>query len=391
MGERWYREQLKPRTRQKAVGTDNFGATGDRLRKSGFVPIPLTGKRPIPNGWAGFWLRPPSDKTYAAWRKNSAGANVGICLGEVVAIDIDIDDQVGADNSQELVFSLLGPTPFIRIGRPPRRTLFYRLPHEQAQQTSSWKVGPVEMLAEGKQSAVFGIHPDTQMPFHWPQRSILGASVTDIPLIASAKLKSLKDRLSRHGENDSEDQTIFTLTYVPQSGQRNDYLFWFSRQIADECPTKDILSERLRSRNLQMPDPLPAAELDHIARSTWRYKRQGTLLRSGRNAPVVLPFTREIGLDRFRKLTPKATKLYLVLIATRDNRQAFTIPQKRTAEYLGCGVDTVSKAIKELMAVGLLVFYGHKRGGSSNWRAAKLYRFGYGTAIGDCPVSSVLL
>lgn len=61
MGQRWYRKKEDP---QKKTN-ETFSSVCQYLRQGGFVPIPLEGKTPIPIGWAGFWLNPPSEKTYA--------------------------------------------------------------------------------------------------------------------------------------------------------------------------------------------------------------------------------------------------------------------------------------------------------------------------------------
>lgn len=125
--------------------SENFGSTVTKLRTSGFIPIPLVGKKPITKGWSGLWMHPPSVRVYATWQTQYAKANVGLCLGEIIAVDIDIDDQLGADNAEALAISTLGVTPFVRIGRAPRRTCFYRLSFEDAKDVSSWKVGKVEL------------------------------------------------------------------------------------------------------------------------------------------------------------------------------------------------------------------------------------------------------
>lgn len=80
---------------------------------------------------------------------NNATANVGLWLGEIIAVDIDIDDQLGADSAKTLVFSTLGATPLIRVGRDPRRMCFYLLNTEDAHRVRSWKAGKVELLDAG--------------------------------------------------------------------------------------------------------------------------------------------------------------------------------------------------------------------------------------------------
>ena len=388
MGQRWYEDQQAPRRQKRKPTAESFGTVGKKLSQGGFVVIPVKGKQPVPKGWSGFWQRPPSEATYSKWYKTNADENVGVCTGEVVAIDIDHNNPASAEEAQALVFSILGPTHFIRVGRAPRRTLFYKLPYIEARQTSSWSKGCVDLLADGKQSVVFGIHPDTGEPFRWPQRSILGAAVHELPLTNITALQQLRETL-RDADNETDPIEI-SIDREPSVGERNDFLFRFARDSAHSASSKTELLDKLGTRNASFPAPLTSDEVRSITNSVWRYKEEGRLFVSGTEAPVVLPVTRDRGSELFKKLSPAASKLYLILASTRDNREEFRIAQRATAEFMGCGVQTVSNAIKELIATRLLIDLEKTRGGSSNWRGAKLYRFGSGMATRECLVSSVL-
>ena len=362
---------------------ENFGSTVTNLRASGFIPIPLNGKTPFMKGWSGFWRHPPSDRVYETWQTKNAKANVGLCLGDIIAVDIDIDDQLGADNAEALVFSTLGVTPFVRIGRAPRRTCFYRLTLEDALETSSWRVGKVEMLAARKQSAILGMHPDTKGPFIWRQQSILSTQKNDIPLVSATQLEALRIRLRDLAGNPQQGfkHQCDTSGTLPVVGERNDSLFRAGCELGHDAASEEALLTSLLSLNSGFSAPLDQAEVVQIAASVWRYKQEGRLWKKGKDAPIVVPVTREIAGEVFKPLGGIACKLYLTLLGTRHTQTEFTITQKTTAEFISCSAGGLSKALKELKHYGLIIDEGKTRGGSSSMRAAKLYKFGSGDAL----------
>ena len=363
--------------------SEDFGGVSETLRASGFIPIPLDGKKPFMNGWSEFWRYPPSDRVHERWRSKNAKANVGLCLGEIIALDIDIDDQLGADTAQAIVLSVLGSSAFVRIGRAPRRTLFYRLPINDALVVSSWRVGRVELLAAGKQSAIFGMHPDTQRPFVWPQRTILGVEKHDIPLVNAAQLEVLRHHLHEAFEGIPEEckPPNNPSSDYPTIGERNEFLFRKGCEIAHDIDSEEELLTSLLGLNSEFVKSLDQKEVRQIVSSVWGYKQRGTLWKSGKDATIVMPVTREVGGEIFMKLGPIACKLYLTLLGTRHSKMDFTIPQEATSKHLGCSVQAISDALKELKQYGLIIDEGKRRGGSSNWRAAKLYRFGSGVGL----------
>ncbi len=378
MGERFYREQSKPRKRP----AETFGSVCQALLKGGFVPIPLDGKKPIPKSWAGFWLHPPSEKTYAAWRKKHAAANTGICTGEIIAIDADIEEPTDAIKAEVDIFSILDPTPFIRIGSAPRKVYLYRLRYEEARQTTSWKAGSIELLADGKQCAVFGMHPTTRQPYLWPQKSILHATVNEIPLISLDQLIRLRRAFENPASEQSEEPRRFTMDYGPEIGERDKYLFWFAKEQAATSSSLTALTEAVLAKNNSFRDPLPIKEATAKAKSAWQYKEQGKLRLSGTNAPTIIPAPRATIAALIRKLDPQSAKLLIGLAATRHTDKEFTIPQKATAEAFKMSEGALKKGLKQLLSLSLLIDTG-KRRTSLQPRPAKVYRFGSSTQIAD--------
>jgi hypothetical protein len=140
---------------------------------------------------------------------------------------------------------------------------------------------------------------------------------------------------------------------------RNDSLFRMGCVIAHDLGGAEELLTSLLSLNSEFGTPLDRKEVCQIASSVWGYKQRGTLWKKGRDATIVMPVTREAGGAIFRKLGRVASKLYLTLLGTRHTQ-------------------AISDAIKELKQCGLIIDEGKRRGGSSNRRAAKLYKFGSG-------------
>jgi biotin operon repressor len=248
---------------------------------------------------------------------------------------------------------------------------------------SSWRVGRVELLAAGKQSAIFGVHPDTQRPFVWPQRSILEAEKHDIPFVNAVQLEVLRHHLREAFEGIPQEckSPKTSSSDYPSIGERNDTLFRKGCVIAHDVGSEEDLLTILLGLNSEFIKPLDRKEVRQIVSSVWGYKQRGTLWKSGKDTKIVMPVTREGGGEIFKKLGPITCKLYLTLLATRYSKKEFSIPQKATAEQLGCSVQSISDALKELKQCGLIIDEGKKRGGSSNWRAAKLYRFGSGEGL----------
>jgi hypothetical protein len=303
-----------------------FGGLCDPLRGGGFVVIPVLGKKPFIPGWEKFWTSPPRDASYAKWRKASATQNVGLCMGEVIGIDIDHDVETTAEEAQAIAFEVLGPTPFVRVGRAPRRTLFYRVNYEDAHHLGGWRVGKVQLLAKGNQSVIYGTHPDTVQPYVWTVRELSGARLQDLPLVDFDKVANLKKALSGLQEVLGAGPVVAAQNGSgakpsgddqPLRGDRNKRLFDHLREIANRCPDFETLNQHALDWNVSLPEPLPPSEVYATAKQVWSYKENGCLWGVGTKAPVVLPLSREQLTEVMPLLKPSAAKLFLLLAATR--------------------------------------------------------------------------
>lgn len=111
-----------------------------------------------------------------AWRANVALA-LGFASGRTFAVDIDcLDEQVSA-RVQAIAFAVLGPTPFIRIGRAPKAALIYRWsdhsPRSRSVRFRDHEDCSLEILGEGKALTLYGLHHVTGTYFMWPESTPL--------------------------------------------------------------------------------------------------------------------------------------------------------------------------------------------------------------------------
>ena len=377
-----------PRRTHKA---NCFAKVAPRLQQNGFVVMPVQGKDAFMRGHGRFWLSQPSEGTVRGWTAKHGDLNTGLCLGEVVAIDIDIDDQHLADEVHRLVTAHLGESQFLRFGRRPRRALLYRIDRLWAENAftggdvGSAETGKVQFLGPGSQLVIYGTHPITQQPYEWPSMSPLRASIDAVPWTNVDALYELKVILEKRLNPPAEAvETIaapsamanhWSLDYLPHEGERDKFLFWYAREMVPIYENCHDLEKIVLQKNAEFPKPLPLAQARSKAQSVWKLKSEGRLMRSGKNAPAVLPVPREKLAECAHKLPPVAAKLYLVLVATRDSREPFTIPQQATANRLGVGKPTLVKAIKALIAHDLIEDTGIGKRHAQRHRLARLYRF----------------
>lgn len=152
-----------------------YGALRDKLIANGYKVIPLEGKRPITQDWLN--ADPPD---------GHESANVGIVLRGLVAIDIDIDDEVALGK-------LSLKTAPTRIGRAPRRIRLFRTDDhitKRALRLVDAEGNPqaIEILGDGQQFASHGTHPGTGTAFEWLDGGPEEIPADWLPTITSAEI-----------------------------------------------------------------------------------------------------------------------------------------------------------------------------------------------------------
>ncbi len=134
------------------------------------------GKAPGRKGADGFWTG------FGNWRKHETtledvqrwdadGANIGLRAARFPGLDIDSLDPEIADQVEQLALAILGPAP-VRVGRAPKRLLMYRTeaPFPRMRLRMKRDGGDshlIELLGDGQQYLVSGVHPTTMRPYSW--------------------------------------------------------------------------------------------------------------------------------------------------------------------------------------------------------------------------------
>lgn len=123
--------------------------------------------------YAGYdWRRAPVPTPAEVQQWQKAKANVGLRATHFPGVDIDCTNLALSNVIRGLALAFLGMAPE-RIGRAPKRLLIYRT-KEPFRRMRLWIKEPngtkqlIEVLGEGQQYVVAGIHPVTGKPYEWP-------------------------------------------------------------------------------------------------------------------------------------------------------------------------------------------------------------------------------
>lgn len=176
-----------------------------RLLDNGFKPVPVSGptmqvkgagKRPMMTGWDNVCAvaGEAEVRRWAVTERRCTNTGILTGIGGLVAPDIDVTDPRLAQEIGGAAAAILGPSPFVRIGRAPKLLLLYRVPGVPAKLLTPELFGPggdkaqVEILGAGQQFVAYGIHPDTGQPYAWPQEAPGDAALSAVPETTRAAL-----------------------------------------------------------------------------------------------------------------------------------------------------------------------------------------------------------
>ncbi|GJE43783.1 AAA family ATPase [Methylobacterium soli] len=150
------------------------------------------------HGWRGFnWHQHETcEADLIRWFTMEAG--VGVRTGEgLIAIDIDSLAPELSEKARAAAVEILGPAPQ-RVGRAPKVLLLYRITEPMAYERVEFtgqegKRERVEMLSEGRQAVLGGIHPHTLQPYSWPERL---KPFDELTIVTPEKVKAYFARLA---------------------------------------------------------------------------------------------------------------------------------------------------------------------------------------------------
>lgn len=179
------------------------------LLAAGYWPIPVNGKIPMLDDWTD--VRATRDMI-ERWARNYPNTNTSILTFNAPAIDIDVLDRDVADEIEQVAANILGPNTAVRTGMAPKRAILFRTDEPFSKLSTGIYIDPedvdtshkVEVLCDGQQIVVAGIHPDTREPYKWSNgRPWKKLPRSKLPLLSEAKasefIAAAKDCMAAHG------------------------------------------------------------------------------------------------------------------------------------------------------------------------------------------------
>jgi Bifunctional DNA primase/polymerase, N-terminal len=173
-----------------------FARRAPKLIENGWTSlIPLRGKIPLVTGWSRFNCEPPGEALIEQWSEQFRDAGIGLAFGpdHVICVDLDWSDTATARRAYELTIEICGLSDFTRIGRPPKSMLFYC--SAPGLLVPGKAFGGYEIFSTSGQAVLFGTHPDTGQPYHWPNRSPENGGPAELPVLTQAALDALQKAL----------------------------------------------------------------------------------------------------------------------------------------------------------------------------------------------------
>jgi AAA domain/Bifunctional DNA primase/polymerase, N-terminal len=191
---------LQPARDQNEIIAVARTPTAQRLKllANGYAPLPIEGKRPPLKNW--------QKKTAAnaaeieLWEKVYPYAtNTGILTQLTPTLDIDIINPEAAEAVEALARERFEERGFvlIRTGQAPKRAILLRTdtPFKKITGTVIAPKGEtdqkIELLADGQQAVVFGIHPKTGKPYVWFGGEPTSIKHEELPYISEDEAKQL--------------------------------------------------------------------------------------------------------------------------------------------------------------------------------------------------------
>ena len=170
-----------------------------RLHARSYVPIPLFGKTPAPKEWQK--ITAVSPEMIAMWTKSwPTATNTGILTRLTPTLDLDLLHEPAAVAAEEFIRDAFSERGVVmsRIGKPPKRAILFRTSRPFRKITALLRAPgggeeKIELLADGQQVVVDGIHPDTGKPYWWRSGAPWHVPRADLPYLDEAEARALVD------------------------------------------------------------------------------------------------------------------------------------------------------------------------------------------------------
>ena len=173
------------------------------LLAAGFSPIPLRGKKPAFDEWQKKFET--NDAEIQLWGSMWPDAtNTGILTKFTPAIDIDIMVPDAAAAIEELAREWFGEHGdiLVRFGNAPKRAVLLRT-DEPFKKIVGLFTAPdgsehkIEILGDGQQIVVHGIHPDIHKPYSWHGGEPWTTPREQLPYAREAEARAFLDQASQ--------------------------------------------------------------------------------------------------------------------------------------------------------------------------------------------------
>jgi Bifunctional DNA primase/polymerase, N-terminal len=191
---------LQPARHQTEIVAAALTPTARRLKllANGYAPLPIEGKRPPLKDWQ------KKTATSAAeielWEKIYPQAtNTGILTQLTPTLDIDITNPEAAEAVDALARERFEERGFvlIRTGQAPKRAILLRT-NTPFKKITGNVIAPngdtdqkIELLAEGQQVVVFGMHPKTGKPYSWFGGDPCSIKHEELPYVSEDEAKQI--------------------------------------------------------------------------------------------------------------------------------------------------------------------------------------------------------
>lgn len=181
-------------------------ATRDRLAllAGGYWPIPLRGKDPFRKGWQETHTNPDEIRL---WEQSYPDAtNTGVLCELTPALDIDLYNPEAAAAVEELANQHFADRGMFlpRVGQWPKRAILLRTDEPFAKiqllvkapnSAEDAKPDKIEILGDGQQLVVAGIHPDTRKPYTWNAGTPCEIPRADLPYCTREDIQKFVDEV----------------------------------------------------------------------------------------------------------------------------------------------------------------------------------------------------
>jgi hypothetical protein len=141
------------------------------LARKGYLPIPLFGKAPALKHWQE--LRTVTRAQIEMWERAWPDSRNTGCLTRLMpTLDLDLLNEQAAVAVENLLRERFEESGYVlvRIGQPPKRAIPFRTIQPFPKITVNFlgdKGEKIELLADGQQVVVAGIHPTTKQDYRW--------------------------------------------------------------------------------------------------------------------------------------------------------------------------------------------------------------------------------